>query len=310
LLSDGDLIVTATCPVRACRFPDDAEEFELEPGVFLEPWRGGPNQTVFLTRFHGEYVADDDVLWDAHAALRMRLKLPTNVDAIASVGAVLDRFLWATTIAGKSGKAASLGSAVLRSATRHVRTVIHRPPAPWLTSTVKPLGWSEFRTMQGIHPDVRFLQRTKELLAVLRGASSVKADLDAGIWAFGRSCSAQSARDVLLEAAIGLERLLVSEGRGDFSYKFRLHGAALLPEEPTAFDDLNRVYDLRSKAAHGAVAKNPSSFEEMAPRARFLLARTIESIAVLLASGELVIAKDQNAAAAIATLVQKRVARS
>jgi hypothetical protein len=310
LLSGGELILTAVCPVRACRFPEEGVAFEIEPGVLLEPWRSGANQTVFLTRFHSEYLPDDTVLWNTHAAVRMRLRLPVTVDAIDSVVAILDRFLWASMIARGNQTVVGLGSAVLRSATRHVRTVIHRLDAPWATSTVKPIGWHDARWTTGLHPALTFLERAKDLLATLAKASFATAELATAVWAFGRSCSAQSARDVLLEAAIGLERLLVSEGRGDLAYRFRLHGAAILVDEPDAFDDFKRIYDLRSKAAHGAAGKHSTNFEAMAPRARYLLARAIQSIALLINSSELIITKDQDVAAAIAALVRRRVTKS
>ena len=310
LLSGGNLILTAVCPLRACHFPDEGAAFEIEPGVVLEPWRGGANETVFLTRFNREYLPDESVLWLTHAALRMRLTLPVITDAIQAVGSVVDRFSWAAMIARGSDKVVGLGSAVLRSATRHVRTVIHRLDEPWVTSTVKPIGWHEAKGTPGLLPDVAFLERVKNLLATFAKASSATAELSTAVWAFGRSCSAQSPRDVLLEAAIGLERLLVSEGRGDLSYRFRLHGAAVLVDEPDAFDDLKRIYDLRSKAAHGGAGKQVSIFDAMAPRARFLLARTIESIALMINSGDLVITRDQDIAAAIANLIRRRATRS
>jgi hypothetical protein len=103
-----------------------------------------------------------------------------------------------------------------------------------------------------------------------------------------------------------LERLLVSDGHGDLKYKFSLHGAAILLNEPTAFDELGEIYGLRSKAAHGSAGKNPADFARMAERARYLLARAIESIAELLNSGALTVPSKKPIGTGIASLVRQR----
>jgi hypothetical protein len=98
---------------------------------------------------------------------------------------------------------------------------------------------------------------------------------------------------------------LVSDSRGDLGYQFRLHGAAVLTGDSAAFDDLQSIYRLRSKAAHGGSSKYDADFEKTAPRARRLLALAVQSIAILIDNGSLTVGKER-IGPAIADLVRRR----
>jgi hypothetical protein len=316
LLTGGDIIVTAICPLRAFSFPEDLGSFELEPGVCLEPWRGGPNQVTFLTRFHGEYHPDDDALWAATGALTARLTIRSTDDPVRVVADVINRFKWAVMMVSNTEVVPIERDAVLRSATRHVRTVLRRQSdsAAW-GPYPKPLGWIEARAFQGFRPEEPVLRKVKEFLASLAQATALANGLGDALWAFGRSCVAPTPRDALLEAAIGLERLLVPRGPGESTYRFRLHGAAVLVDEAKAYEELNEIYKRRSDVAHGGASEpktskvtptGPAPLQSSASRARFLLARAVHSIALMINSGELVLSSDRSLATAVGDLVRRR----
>ena len=86
-----------------------------------------------------------------------------------------------------------------------------------------------------------------------------------------------------------------------------------LPEKIKSIDNLEKelkeIYALRSKAAHGA-AKDQSKFEENAPVARYLLAKTIQAVIDLEESGELKITDTKgDIGKAVKNLVRERAAR-
>ncbi|WP_300460646.1 hypothetical protein [Desulfobacula sp.] len=75
-------------------------------------------------------------------------------------------------------------------------------------------------------------------------------DLKQAFWYWGRSYVSQTDRDALLDAVIGLERLLVSSGEeGGVPFKFSLYGTVLLAEEDGPIDqiknDLKEIYEKR-----------------------------------------------------------------
>jgi hypothetical protein len=152
------------------------------------------------------------------------------------------------------------------------------------------------------------IRRELEGLHALAKHSSTVGEI---IWALGRACTAQLSRDVLLEAAIGLERLLLPRGAGESTYKFRLHGLAVLTEaDASKLDgDLKEIYGLRSRAAHGS-GKDDDTFDVLGPRARNLLALALQQVAALFKSGELdVAATGGHIGEAVAALVRARVLR-
>lgn len=157
--------------------------------------------------------------------------------------------------------------------------------------------------------DEQLAQSTADWLVRIDSLGKATPDLKAILWFFGRSHLASAARDSLLDAAIGLESLLIPDP-GESTYKFRLHGAALLSAviQGDLDDDLKGIYDLRSRAAHGTARDR--DFERLAPRSRQMLAQAIAAAIQLFEGGEL--APDANGgdiAKAIKGLVKKRACR-
>ena len=120
------------------------------------------------------------------------------------------------------------------------------------------------------------------LLKTLRLAEAkFDADIYDAVWMFGRASLAAHPRDALLEAAIGLERILVP-GSGENARRFRTHGAALLGD--VGFETrLKALYNSRSKVAHEGNAKGDLS--QSAMEARQLLAKCIERAAAWVEAG-------------------------
>jgi len=102
---------------------------------------------------------------------------------------------------------------------------------------------------------------------------------------FGRSCLSNLNRDILLEAALGIDSLVSVRG-GDSQYRFCLHGSAVLATigDKSTFKDLKKLYDLRSTAAHGVTTEVAS---EKAFDARSKLAKIIRAVTRLVLDGKL-----------------------
>lgn len=139
---------------------------------------------------------------------------------------------------------------------------------------------------------------TSDLLTIQKKSQ----DLKLAIWYWGRSSLAQLSRDILLEGVIGLESILVPNA-GESSYRFRLHGAALLsgsPAEAVGYaEKLKKVYDQRSKTAHGS--KSEKIEHANAYMARKYLGKAIESLTQLDAKKVIDTSKD------IAKQIEKKV---
>jgi len=106
-------------------------------------------------------------------------------------------------------------------------------------------------------------------------------DVDRAIWRFGRAAVADTAGDRLTESVVGLETLLVPSS-GELRYRFSLHGTALLlsgTEDPSAvFEELGRLYDLRSRSVHG---QGTGGIADEASRALLRLVQAIDTVTQL-----------------------------
>ena len=134
--------------------------------------------------------------------------------------------------------------------------------------------------------------------------------LDKALWHFGRSCSSIIERDILLESAIGIDSIVSNESR-DSSYRFRLHGSALLSfTDPTiketAYKELSNIYDKRSSAAHGTGSIKRGG-ENLHEKARSYLAKMIESVLVLNENNNLNVDKDNKVPNAIQKYIISKV---
>lgn len=112
--------------------------------------------------------------------------------------------------------------------------------------------------------DVGNCQSVVKLLKMLKEAQKVYPDLDDVVWMFDRATLAVLPRDILLESAIGLERLLV-HGNGENTRRFKTYGAALIggdaPMETAK--RLGEIYSKRSCAAHGSDKKSDNKAEKL-----------------------------------------------
>ena len=75
----------------------------------------------------------------------------------------------------------------------------------------------EFRGFRTVNPTPEIFQSAKVLLEAYAAARVTSEELDSVMFSFGRSCFASLPRDALLEAAIGLEMLLVPDA-GDSTW--------------------------------------------------------------------------------------------
>ena len=140
------------------------------------------------------------------------------------------------------------------------------------------------------------------VLARLTSLGAVSA-LDRALWLLGRAYNAALPRDVLLDAVVGLESLLVP-GPGEAAYRFALHGTAILAADHKVHDDLRKIYHLRSSAAHAGTADD---FSSLAPRARQLLAHVVFAIVDLIDTKAMVIKGTAPVGKAVQTWVQELV---
>ena len=297
-LCGGEMFVEVIAPLLALTL-EDPVSFELEPDVVLEAW-SGPTKSLFLTRYHRAYLSTDMAAWASNSFLRSRLRLKTAADPLESVAAILDRVKWALMAAVGHDGIVMEGGTIVRSWNGEYRRTLRR------ADNILDGGSRSYR---GLRPNLGMLQGARDLLSA---ATSCCPAMKSVLWAFGRSCVAQLPRDVLLEAAIGLEMLLVS-GQGESTYKFTLHGQAVLAHLLTdghVGAELGRIYGLRSRAAHGADANAPE-FKETASRARFLLAKAIQGILDLSDSGEIDLAHTKEGIGnAVKAMVATRVRRT
>ncbi len=319
LLTGGELIVTAFCPLVAVHIgdmmsaPDPGTEVELAPGISLVEWSWTPEQQVFLNQYGHHYRDDDGVRLSR--LLRIQLRVPCETDPVAEVASSIDKVKWAILVATNRDIPVHELATIVSSASGHARDVLHRG-SPNFGATedraTRPIGWLETKGWQVIHVDPRVHARVRELLADL-DATSASDDVASAMWSFGRSSVAPTPRDALLDAVIGLERLVVPHAGGEITYRFRLHGQALLAAEGEVFKDLGELYGHRSTVAHGdRHSRSPQQRGKTAAlgsRARYLLAKAIHATNQLVIRGTLKMDEGRDVSAAIADLVRSRASK-
>lgn len=285
-----DRNITAICPVLGLQIPDEIP-FEIENGVRIVKWTK-ENRAVFITEHGNEFLSDDLSPFLGNAIYienRFNLK---NGETASKICLTLDRVKWACKVASCSDAFFQEGPVIIESPSgSHGNTIRRGNTGKHISS----LGNAKITEAMA--------NKMKEALNDLGKALNNAPELDIAMSYFGRSCNALLPRDILLDAAIGLEMLFVPDA-GESTYKFRLHGTAILGSD--VYKELGKIYSRRSKAAHGDMRKGKILAED-ASRARYLLAKAIWSIAVMTNSNELE-AKDNSIAEAIRELVKKRTA--
>ena len=152
-----------------------------------------------------------------------------------------------------------------------------------------------------------------ENLEILRGhfealeqGISTNPDIKFAVWRFGRACTADVSQDQVVEAVIGMESLLVPNP-GESTYRFSLHGAAMLcerEEDPGQLvKSLRDLYSQRSGGVHGR--SRAEKLDGQANEAVIKLAHLIRNIIAMQISGEL--SADGKIAKSIEQFVLRRV---
>ena len=106
--------------------------------------------------------------------------------------------------------------------------------------------------------------------------------------------------------------MLLVSGAGESTYRFSLHGAALLGDgvEGKNVQELKKIYRARSGMAHGSMAADVSSMQTAVTARRFL-AEVIWAVVQRINDGSLEVGKtDGNIGKAVELLVQRLVLQS
>ena len=272
--------VLGMCPVMWLNLKD-CDRFETEPGVSVSNMTE-LRKRLLVSHYGPEFVDDDMTSWASSAFIEFDQVLPeTSDDDVARlVAAAIDRVKWAVLQCLDGTAPLQEGPVILRS------------PGGGRVRTMRR-GESAFRgsSTGSYEVDSAACGRITQLVGGVRKAQVTTAEVEQAMWHFGRACTAPMGRDAVLESTIGLEHLLVPDA-GESRYKFCLHGLALLgrSEGDAVIKDLDEIYGLRSKAAHGS-SKSERGMTEAAPRARRLLAQAIQVVTDGINSGALDVSK-------------------
>lgn len=78
-------------------------------------------------------------------------------------------------------------------------------------------------------------------------------EISNSLWLLDRALSGIDERDILFDSVVGMERILVN-GSGENTKRFKIYGSTLLCkyDHDDVFSNLDKLYKLRSKAAHGS----------------------------------------------------------
>jgi hypothetical protein len=288
----GRRSVTVLCPLWIF-VPVENLAVTLGPGIHLRKWTI-EERCLFLTRYHQEYLEADPSTWASGALLEVHLRqvAQDRESIVRAAISSLDLVKWALSAAADSSVAIGEGGVILRSPSGAIWPTIRR---------------QDVRGGHSLLVDGMVTERASHLISGAQSLMSVAPALESILWFLGRSHTAATSRDSLLEAAIGMESLLVS-ARGELTHQFRLHGAALLSStvKEDVDAELNQIYKLRSQAAHGTAGEK-DDFVRLAPRCRFLLSQAMVAALNLVETGEL--RPDQtkgDLGKAVGNLVRKR----
>lgn len=306
-LCDKEQSLTVICPTRNLKYQQPAD-YEILPGVNLGNW--SEEEWAYFFARHEEHYSQDLFAGMSfyNAFIRLNLKTPLHDDALwggdiikdhAYISEItvreIDQLKWACLVATNS-----------LQAFMECPIIVTRPGG-WKSdkciNRADGLGKQSYNliTLEDSH-----LTEISQLVSKFRKLTTTTSEIEFALWYFGRSCVTPLSRDALLDAVVGLEMILVPDA-GESTYKFALHGSALLagclkeiatvlPGKVESVEGLEKelkgIYDLRSKAAHGA-AKDKYKFEDKAPIARYLLAKSIQSVIELEERGELKITKTE-----------------
>jgi hypothetical protein len=263
--------VSALCPLSRLNLPS-GELIELVPDIKL---RGMTTRDIclLLSRHSHEYHWEDfkqPAIVRNIAEIDFPIKTKIRHDINAMVQDRLDLLKWALLVALDADKPVSEGTCIIKGGL-DARMGIFRRDDNFGT---------DYKIDEAIIKQCRnYIQNFRQIVG------KFSHDIKSALWHFGRACVANQPRDILLESAIGLDLLFVPSEPGDSRYRFCLHGSAILASNPSdgdkVFNDLKKIYDNRSKAAHGHKIKE---IENLAILARKKLAESILRIINLIHS--------------------------
>lgn len=277
-------------------------EIELEPGVCIKQLTE-LERCIHLTKYNREYSADDRYSPFHRGRLCVTL---TDIDlstdgGVSAVVDSIDRAKWSLCVGSLTNDVFNEGPIIIRG--------LDGFRAPTLRRQEHRHGSRVVTRAVGLtHDDIA---RAMESLQRLRHISEARfaSGLRKAIWLFGRACTAVLDRDSLLDSVIGLESLLAA-GPGESRYRVSLHGALLVATRDfeAAFNKLQKMYDLRSRAAHSAGTEE-ETFRDLAPLARAYLGRVIDSICWLV-DGCKITVKDESIARNVEQWVRSLLANA
>lgn len=260
---------------------ENVNKFAVEADVLVRSWTQ-EHRAVFEVKHGYSYAAED------HLASSSYVEISANDSQFSSGGPYLSHEKIEDYISGKLGK--------IKWALAHIGgpgCCIGELPAAIEVSFSR---WQMMpirrqRTLRGSYPTLSCEQEDMEKVKILidalhRAMERFQKDMRDVLWLFDRSMTAATPKDVVLESAMGLERLLVG-GSGDIGHRFRTFGAALIGRYDAAETSkkLKNIYNRRSRAAHGDLAAGDKD-EEMSKVARCFLADAIASVVHLIDAGK------------------------
>ena len=273
---NGFQILTAICPLDVHDLLQEGADIEIGNGITIRHWL--PKECfMFLSLYEHEYLLDDfkSPFFKNHIAeIKLTKSHDDSQNVKVQVAEQLDFLKWGLFITSKSDIPLAEGTCLI------------------IDKTGAKIG--KFRRDENYSGRVSFdndqIDACKvamnDLSTLLQSHISEKSkdDFYQALWHFGRSCVSTLDRDILLEAAIGLDRLLV-HGGGASQYRFCLHGAAILSsvspvieEEIDFYKMLKNIYEKRSSAAHGGTNSDVIEIKDQARKSRKLLADIILAI--------------------------------
>ncbi len=280
--ANGNVRVRAACLFRAVELPN-ADKVPLSDTVNLMPC-SLRDLLVFFTRFSSVFswseifhsgAAVVEVLKFALLEIKRTIPITANADPkvqkLMSVERILDSFKIAAMDATGSDMPVAESRCIIENILGNPSATINRA--------------DHLRSFPPYRFDANSLAKLKADFNSVIVAAQTNQDFADALFFFGRSATAPLSRDVLLEAAVGLDRLLAvgSESR----YRVSLHGSVLMSDDTEgvdgAFKRLGAIYNKRSGFAHGSTSDD----EELAESARTYLARILMTILRLAQSGEI-----------------------
>jgi hypothetical protein len=296
---NGVGVYIAYCPIADPQFPSDRIDFGH--GILVKKLT--MEERLVFEPLYSQY-ANDPCNWsgvfktpgflESMVEITVSVPLSTGGNTYESVARKLNAIKWALMIASGMSTPFSEGRCLIEARDETLIGGLMRDPS---------VSGPKFVV------DEAAIDRTRTLLDHYFPLAENTADLANAMWHFGRASVASIERDMLLEAAIGIDALTNRSSR-DSKYRFCLHTAALLHAAGVAsgdtYDLLRRIYDRRSGAAHGGSASDLGSLPSVA---RQLLANAIAAAVDLTMAGKLGIRGTASVSEALEQFVAQKLMR-